>query len=238
MARLLQRLFQRRYGRAGLRDLVALGQQGGARNGADRKLLLDDAEFLQLRIEHFVGRLQLRAGGSFTNRRDHDVRRERDVGRFQLITLVIDRRLQVFQFAARRPEDIKRIGNVERTTEDVKDFSARREGGNCRCVLPFSAKLTGNTWVQQATGFGPIDFLGLPQGRLGAGHAGIVFQRGAHQLIELGRMKHGPPIGRDIFAGHETLGIAGKTAGRIGLRRRSASVCRNFRWQRRRRPVT
>ncbi len=218
MGGLRQRFFQRRDGGGDLRRLVALAQHRGARYRAVLELLLDHALLFGQRVQYFAGGLQLGAQRGLLDRRGHHIGAQGQVGRLNLVTLIVDRGLRAFQRAPRGAEHVRRVRHVDRGVIQ-REHARSRAGAGFGDLLPRRAQLAGHGRIHQAAGLRVIVFLCLAQRGFGRRHIGILLKRAAYQLVQRRRTEHRPPLGRNILPEREALGGAANAGGRRGLRR-------------------
>ena len=135
----LQSLAQRRQRRFDLgesgflqRDVVAVGV-------ARTKLRLQGVEHLGIDCNELVGGVDLAAQSRFVDRGDDDIRRQRQIGRFDLELLIIGQRLEGFDRPAIKAPDVEGVGDLklrriqgERIGAAVENRGDRAAGSACR----------------------------------------------------------------------------------------------------------
>src|SRR6267378_8587891 len=121
IAGLRERLLERRQVRARLRDLRALREHVRTREGAERKLLLDQLQLALLRIDDIARRADLLAQRRLAEHGGRDVPRQRKVGGLELKALELYARLQRLELAPRATRHVDRIGHVDRGVVQIED---------------------------------------------------------------------------------------------------------------------
>ncbi len=210
MAGLLERLLQRRQGRARLRQRGALRQHRGLVHAAQFELAREQIQLLFL-VRHDLPRsLDLRAQRRLPDACRHEIGCQRQIGRLPLVLLVPDKRPQCLQFAPRAAKYIKRVRDIDRgIVETELRAQPRLADGRARDLLARRPQLHIHGGKQGPAHFGVVVFAGLPQGRLGGGQVGAVGQRLADQCIEWRTVEQRPPFAGDILHRDETLRCPG-----------------------------
>ena len=213
MVLLLQLLLQRRQRRLRRRHLRFLGQHVGAVGGADFELIAHDFELVGFRLDDFLRRLDLAAQRSFLDRRRHHVGGERQVGRFELEALILGKRRVGLDLSPLAAEHVGRIGDVHGGLVEVENGRRAGQAEFRRRELLTGDGAGGVDTRQQFAGGGVEVLLRLPQRRLRGLKVRIGTQRFGDQRVDLLRMEHLPPLGRNVAADDELLRRA---AGDVG----------------------
>src|SRR5256885_1895267 len=135
IAGLCEGLLERRQVRPRLRKLRALRKHVGAREGSERKLLLDQLQLAVLRTDDIARRADLLAQRRLAERGGRDVPRERKVGGLDLEALEVYARLQRLELAPRATGHVDGIGHVHRSVVQIENAAgdrriAHRRAGN------------------------------------------------------------------------------------------------------------
>ena len=123
VARLRQRLLERRDLRLLLRDQRLLLQQRAAGEGAEPHLRVDHLERLVGVVDDLARGLQLRPQRGLLDRRGDHAGRQAQPRGLDLEALVVDRRAHAFELAAVAADDVQRVRQVEPGLEQVGRWS-------------------------------------------------------------------------------------------------------------------
>ena len=222
IARLREGLFERRQVRACLRKLRALREHVRAREGSERKLLLDQLQLAVLRIDDIARRAELLAQRRLPERGGRDVPRQRKVGGLELKALELYARLQRLELAPRATGQVDGIGHVDRSVVQIEDAAgdrriAHRRAGN---ALTPRRQAGVDARVEHRV-LGVQVLLGLAKRSLRRCERRMAAERSAHQPVELGRTEERPPLGRDLRPHLEALHLSAAhrgCCGPLGLR--------------------
>ncbi len=218
---------EHRQRRLRLRKLRLLGEHVGARHGAELELALHDGELTLLRGDDLVGGRDLRAQRRFANGRGHDVRRQREMGAFELILLVIDEGGEPLDLAASAAEHVERIRHADIRVVEREQAGAEAGGPELGTGDLFPRHRRNSVYgriKQFAAARGQV-FLRDPQRRLCGGERRVVRDCALDQRIERVGAVQRPPLGRQVCAVLHVLRRATEARSRDGrVRQRRLGV--------------
>ena len=185
-----------------LRHHVRLGNLAGTELGAQEN------KHIRSDLDELLGRLDLAAQRGLLHRRNHDIRRQSQVGGLQLKTLVVRLGLKRLDIAPDAAEDIGRIRNQNLAGKEIEGRIFRKH--QIAIVVRHSRPTEGGLLArrrevavdgrQECALAGGDICLGDTQRRLGGGQIGIVPQCAFDQAPERPRPEQSPPVSRDVTA--------------------------------------
>ena len=230
VALLRQRLAQRRQCRLGLRQRRFLHGDVAAVAQALVQPALQQVEHFAVDRDQLIGGLDLAAQRGLGDRRDHDVRCQRQIGGLDLEALHVGERLQRFHRAPIEAPDVERVGDLQLRGIEIVDVGAGRRHRRQRSRSLIARRIEIGLHQRKEFALLGVDrLLRGAQRRHGRLQVGIVGDRSLDQRVERGRLEHRPPFLGNVAAGDETLALAGGDIGRRRLRgERLAGVAGDF----------
>ena len=215
---LRQRLAQRRQRRLGLRQRRLLCREIAAIGVAQVQLALQRVAHLGVDRDDLNGRIDLAAQRSLGDGRDHEVRRQRKIGRLDLKALHVGKGFERFDRPPIEAPDVERVSHRQLRGIELENAGA---GGGHRSEYRRGALVcrieVGLDQREELSLLRVNALLRRTQRRQRRLQVRIILQRLLDHGVQLPRFEQRPPLVGNVAAGNEMLLRSGGHGCRGGL---------------------